>query len=140
MKHITKDIILNIAWILCFSLLAYVQIERLKEPWEKSLFAALSIITVLLFIKNVSRIKYYTLIDDVLTIRQIFSKPKQYSLKTISGWSENQYELLGFKTGRNIILKTKEGSKINLVKRNSKDFEKLSDYLNENFPESFEKE
>lgn len=138
MKHIRKDIILIVVWTLCISLLASVYIDREKELLKKLVLILLVIILVLLHIKNVSRTKYFTLANDVLIIRQMFSKQKQYSLKDVSGWTENHYELLGFKTGREIILKTKEGTKIYLFKRNSKDFEKLSDYLNDNIPDAFE--
>lgn len=138
MKKITKDILLSVLWILCLVLVVSLQIERLKELWEKWMLISLTIILVLLYMKNVSRVKYYTLNDDFLVIRQIFSKPKQHSMKTVSAWTENQYELLGFKTTCEIVLKTTDGVKINLFKTNSKDFDKLSDYLNENIPEAFE--
>lgn len=138
MKNIRKDIILIIIWTLCIGLLACVYIDREKELLKKLSLIISVILLVLLYIKNVSRTKYYTVINDVLIIRQMFSKQKQYSLKDVSGWTENQYELLGFKTGREIVLKINKGAKISLFKRNSKDFEKLSDYLNDNISDAFE--
>jgi hypothetical protein len=138
MKQTTKNIILVIIWTLSLGLLSFIQMERQKELWERLLLITLVVITALLYIKNVSRIKYYTLIDDVLIIRQTFSKEKHYSLKNVKAWTENQYHLFEFKTGKEIVLKMNEGTKMNLFKKNSKDFEKLSDYLNENIPDGYE--
>lgn len=138
MKQTTKNIILIIIWTLSLSLLSFIQMERQKELWERLLLITLVVITVLLYIKNVSRIKYYTLIDDVLIIRQTFSKEKHYSLKTVKSWTETQYHLFGFKTRKELVLKMNEVTKINLFKKNSKDFKKLSDYLNENIPDAYE--
>lgn len=138
MKHTTKNKLLVIAYALIVGVTFFMLIERYKELWQKLALIAIALIIVLLYIKNTNRIKYFTLIDDILIIRQTFSKQKQYSLKALSGWTENHYHLLDFKTGREIILKMKEGTKINLFEKNSKDFEKLSDYLNENFPKEFE--
>lgn len=135
MNYITKNKVLIIAYALTIALLFSVLIERQKELWGKTGLIVLAIITVLLYIINKS--KYFTLNDDILTVRQTFSKQKQYSLKNVSGWTENHYHLLEIKTSREIVLKMTDGTKINLFKRNSKDFEKLSDYLNENFGEGY---
>jgi hypothetical protein len=138
MKKTTVNKILIIVYSLLVSLTMFWQIDRYKELQAKLALAALALVTILLYSTNVNRINYYTFIDGVLTVWQTFSKQKKYSLKDVSSWSENQYELLGFKTRQVIFLKTKDGTKINLLKKNSKDFEKLSDYLNENFPDAFE--
>lgn len=138
MKHTTTNKLLILLYTLIIGLTFFMLIERQKELWQKLALLALAVIMILLYIKNTNRIKYFTFVDDILIIRQTFSKQKQFSLKAVSGWTENHYHLLDFKTGREIILKMKEGTKINLFEKNSKDFEKVSDYLNENFPEEFE--
>ncbi|MBF4517765.1 hypothetical protein IRZ71_15480 [Flavobacterium sp. ANB] len=138
MKHTITNKLLILLYTLIVGLTFFMLIERQKELWEKLALLALAVIMVLLYIKNTNRIKYFMFVDDVLIISQTFSKQKQYSLKDVSGWTENHYHLLDFKTGREIVLKMKEGTKINLFEKNSKDFEKLSDYLSENFPEAFE--
>ncbi|REH01241.1 hypothetical protein [Flavobacterium aquicola] len=137
MNYITKNKVLIIAYALTIALLFSVFIERQKELWGKTGLIVLAIITVLLYIINTNKSKYFTLNDDILTVRQTFSKQKQYSLKNVSGWTENHYHLLEIKTSREIVLKMTDGTKINLFKRNSKDFEKLSDYLNENLSEAY---
>ncbi|MEN2400181.1 hypothetical protein GKZ90_0010355 [Flavobacterium sp. MC2016-06] len=139
MKQTTKNKLLIIVYALVVGLITFLLVERQKELWEKLGLIVLFVILVLLYIKNINRIKYFTLIDDVLIIHQTFSKQKEYSLKAVSGWTENQYQLGEFKTGQEIVLKIKGGTNLNLFKKNSKDFEKLSDYLNENIPEAFEK-
>jgi hypothetical protein len=139
MEQTSKNKLLIIVYALLLGFITFVAIERQKELCEKLALIVVIITLLLLYIININRIKYYRLIDDVLITRQTFSKQKQYSLKAVSSWTENQYQLLGFKTGREIVLKTKEGTKINLFEKNSKDFEKLSDYLNENIPEAFAK-
>ncbi|TPG37511.1 hypothetical protein [Flavobacterium pectinovorum] len=138
MKNITRNKILIIVYILIVGSTFFFLIEREKEFWRKAALFGLGVTTVVLYIRNINSIIYYRFIDDVLIIRQMFTKQKHYSLQTVSSWSENQYELLGIETGRNIVLSINGGTKIILSKSNSKDFEKLSDYLNENFPDAFE--
>lgn len=138
MKNITRNKISIIVYALLVGFTFFVLVEREKELWQKAGLLLLAIITVVLYIRNINRINYFTFVDDVLIIRQMFTKQKHYSLETVSSWSETQYELLGIKTRRNIVLRLNEGTKINLFKNHSKDFEKLSDYLNENFSEVFE--
>jgi hypothetical protein len=138
MKNITRDKILIIAYALLVGFAFFFLIERQKEVWQKAVALVIGIMIIALYVKNTNRNNYYMLMDDVLIVRQLFSKKKQYNLQSVSSWTENQYELLGIKTGRNIVLSINGGTKINLIKSNSKDFEKLSDYLNENFPDAFE--
>ena len=138
MEHITKNKLLVVIYAILVSVGAFLLVEREKELWGKLGLMVLAVILIALCIANINRIKYYTLIDDILIIRHTFSKEKQYSLKAVSGWTENHYQLLGIKTGREIVIKINGESKIRLFEKNSKDFEKLSDYLNENSPEAFE--
>jgi len=131
----------NIIWILLYTLITsgviFLGIKRFDQLWEKSILVLLGVANVALYIRNIKRTKYFTFIDNVLVINQTFSKQKKYNLKVISGWTENHFHLLGIKTGNEIIINT-EGIKIKLFERNSKDYEKLSDYLNENFSTRYE--
>lgn len=138
MEQITKNKLSVILYALVVSILAFLLIKRQNELWEKAAIIILAVLFVVLHTVNRNRVKYYTLINDVLITRQIYSKQKQYSLKNVSSWTENHYHLLGIKTGREIIIKIKGVSKIKLYEKSSKDFEKLSDYLNKNIPEAFE--
>lgn len=139
MKQTTKNKILIVVWILVLGLFVFLLIDRPMRIWEKGLIMTLLTITALINIVNTNRkTKDFTLIDDILIIRQLFSKEMQYSLKNVSYWTENQYQLLGFKTRREIIIKTADGILINLFEKNSKDFEKISEYLNSNLPNAFE--
>ncbi|WP_431244667.1 hypothetical protein ACQ9BO_10575 [Flavobacterium sp. P21] len=132
MKPTTKNKIVLFIYIVTLGLLVFLTIDQVKGSWGKSAFILLSVFTVVLAIINSNRIKYFTLLEDRLIISQTFSKQKQISLKTVIDWNENQYELFGTKTKREIVLKTFDGKKINLFEKNSKDYEMLSDYLNKN--------
>jgi hypothetical protein len=139
MKQTTKNKVLIVIWILVLGLFVFLLIDRPMKIWEKVLTMTLLTITALINIVNTNRKnKDFTLIDDILIIRQLFSKEMRYSLKNVSYWTENQYQLLGFKTRREIIIKTADGILINLFEKNSKDFEKISEYLNSNLPNAFE--
>jgi hypothetical protein len=96
-------------------------------------------ISILLYINYINSIKYFTLLDDILITRQTFSKQKKYSLKEVSSWTENHYSLFGYKTGKEIVIKTKSGTKIYLFQKNSKDFGNLSHYLNTNLSDIYKK-
>ncbi|WP_165877252.1 hypothetical protein [Flavobacterium sp. 90] len=113
-------------------------IERSEELWQKVVLIIFAVAIMVLYISNTNKILYYKLIDDVLVTRQLFSKEKQYSLKAISSWTETRYHFLDVNTALVIVLNMNGGTKLNLSKRNSKDFEKLSNYLNENIPDAFE--
>ncbi|KFF04634.1 hypothetical protein [Flavobacterium reichenbachii] len=139
MEQTAKNKLLIIVYAALVGVVTFLLMERQKELWEKSAVILFAVILVLLHIKNINRIKYYTLHNDVLITRQTFSKQKEYSLKSVLFWTENHYNLMGIKTGREIVLKLNGGTKINLFEKNSKNFEKLSNYLNENIPEAFKK-
>ncbi|MBZ4034488.1 hypothetical protein K6T82_06905 [Flavobacterium sp. 17A] len=134
MKPITKNKILLLAYILCIGLLAFYYFDKLEESWEKPTFLFVVMATILLAITNSNRVMYYTLLGDSLIINRIVSKQKQLNLKTVVDWNENQYELFGIKTKRQIVLKTSDGNKISLFEKDSKDYKMLSDYLNQNIP------
>lgn len=139
MKQTTKNKISIVVWIVVLGLFVFILINRPMQIWEKGLVMTLLTITALINIVNANKKnKDFILIDDILIIRQTFSKEKQYSLKNISFWTENKYQLLGFKTGREIIIKTASGILINLFEKKSNDFEKLSEYLNSNLPDAFQ--
>lgn len=138
-KQTTKNKISIVVWIFVLGLFVFILINRPMQIWEKGLVMTLLVITALINIFNTNKKnKDFILIDDILIIRQTFSKEKQYSLKNISFWTENKYQLLGFKTGREIIIKTASGILINLFEKKSNDFEKLSEYLNSNLPDAFQ--
>jgi len=138
-KQTTKNKISIVVWIFVLGLFVFILINRPMQIWEKGLIMTLLVITALINIFNTNKKnKDFILIDDILIIRQTFSKEKQYSLKNISFWTENKYQLLGFKTGREIIIKTASGILINLFEKKSNDFEKLSEYLNSNLPDAFQ--
>jgi hypothetical protein len=134
----TKDKLLIVLYILLVSSIAFVIIGRSEELWQKVVSIIVAVAIMVLYISNTNRILYYKLIDDLLVTSQIFSKQKQYSLKAVSSWTETQYHLGEVNTSLIIVLNMKEGTKLILSKRNSKDFEKLSNYLNENIPDAFE--
>lgn len=134
----TRDKLLIGLYILLVSSTAFVMIERSEELWVKVVLIILAVVIMVLYISNANRILYYTLIDDVLVTRQIFSEQKEYSLNAVSSWTETRYHLGEVNTALIIILNMNEGIKLILSKRNSKDFEKLSSYLNENIPDAFE--
>jgi len=138
MKKMTRDKLLIVLYILLVSSITFVIIGRSEELWQKVVSIIVAVAIMVLYISNTNRILYYKLIDDVLVTSQIFSKQKQYSLKTVSSWTETQYHLGEVNTSLIIVLNMKEGTKLILSKRNSKDFEKLSNYLNENIPDAFE--
>jgi hypothetical protein len=105
------------------------------ELWEK-IAITVGWISIAFFnmkreIKNRKDLK---LVGDNLIIKTAFSNEKQHNLKNISSWTENHYYLLGFKTRRQLLLNQLNGNKINLIDYNSKDFERVSDYLNDNLP------
>ncbi|MCF6141072.1 hypothetical protein L1S34_07225 [Flavobacterium sp. K77] len=139
MKQSTKNKIRIVVWILLLGLFVFPIMEQSIKLREKVLTITLLIIAALMNILSSNRKKKdFTLLDDILIIRKTFSKEKQYSLKNISFWTENQYQFLGFKTSREIIIKTTEGIFIQLFEKNSKDFDKISEYLNSNLPNAFE--
>jgi|GEM_PF-2661581 len=138
-KQTTKNKISIVVWIFVLGLFVFILINRPMQIWEKGLIMTLLVITALINIFNTNKKnKDFILIDDILIISQTFAKEKQYSLKNISFWTENKYQLLGFKTGREIIIKTASGILINLFEKKSNDFEKLSEYLNSNLPDAFQ--
>jgi hypothetical protein len=49
------------------------------------------------------------------------------------GWSENHYSLLGFKTYNIIKIETENGEKVSLTEKETKDYDKVFNYLNDNF-------
>ncbi|PIF34719.1 hypothetical protein CLU81_5380 [Flavobacterium sp. 9] len=138
MKKITKDKLLVVLYSLIVGSTFYMLLDRYQELWQKAALVMLAVITIVLHIRNANRTLYYKLIDDVLVTRQIFSKQKKYCLNAVSSWTETQYHFLEVNTALIIVLNMKEGTKLSLSKRNSKDFEKLSNYLNENIPDAFE--
>lgn len=138
MKKMTKDKLLVVLYSLIVGSTFYMLLDRYQELWQKAALVMLAVITIVLHIRNANRTLYYKLIDDVLVTRQILSKQKKYSLNAVSSWTETQYHFLEVNTALIIVLNMKEGTKLSLSKRNSKDFEKLSNYLNENIPDAFE--
>ncbi|WP_337965715.1 hypothetical protein [uncultured Flavobacterium sp.] len=138
MKDTTKKKLEVILYALLMGLLFYLFKDRYKELSQKIGYLIIPVFSVIMYGVNANRILYFNLVDDVLITRQIFSKQKQYSLKAVSSWTETQYNLGEVNTSLVIALKMNEGTKLRLSKRNSKDFEKLSSYLNENIPDAFE--
>jgi hypothetical protein len=79
--------------------------------------------------------------NGILTIQQTFQKEKKYNLQDIRSWAQYDYHLFGHNTGHRIILKTRNGKKINLSidspddnneDENALEFKKFFDFLNEN--------
>ena len=125
-------------WVLVISLFSYLLIKRTADLNEKIVIMILIIILAFLNIKNANtNNKEFSLIDDILVIKQTFSREKKYNIKNLSNWNETQYHFLGFRTNRIIIIKTESGKEIKLIKNESKNFEKLSNHLNENYLNKF---
>jgi hypothetical protein len=137
MTQTRKNVIWIILYILITSGLIFLGIKRFDQLGEKIILILLGVANMILYITNIKRIKYFTFIENTLVINQTFSKQKIYNIKGISGWTENHFNLLGIKTAKEIIINI-EGIKIKLYERNSKDYEKLSNYLNENFSARYE--
>ncbi len=97
-----------------------------------------ALVNIVFYIRHIKRIKYFSIGDGTLIIDQTFSEQKKYNLAEIAKWSENHYHFLGIKTSNEIVIITTAGEKIKLPEKNSRDFEKLSDYLNEKFPSKYE--
>ena len=95
----------------------------------KTLLVLLIAMAFLNILRNIKNNKDFSLSKDSLLIQQTFSKEKIYNLKNISDWNENNYHLFGFKTGSKLILELNDGNSIELNKVNSKDYEKLLNYL-----------
>ncbi len=103
------------------------------EFWKKETLLVLLIAMAFLnILRNIKNNKDFSLSKDSLLIQQTFSKEKIYNLKNISDWNEYNYHLFGFKTGSKLILELNDGNSIELNKVNSKEYEKLLKYLNEN--------
>jgi len=139
MKQTTKNKIEILIWILLLGFNFLYIANKSIEVWEKGVIMIGWIVIALLNLNRMNkRYKDLTLIDDILITIDTFSNEKQYNLKTVLGWTEIHYQTMGFKTGREIILRTASGEKVNFFDSNSEGFEKLSDYLNENLPSSYE--
>lgn len=99
MKQITKNKFWIIVYALLVGLITFWLVGKQKELWEKSMVIVLAEILVIVHILSINRIKYYMLIDDGLIVYHTFSKQRQYSLKEVLRWTENNYQLLGIRTG-----------------------------------------
>ncbi|GEL11540.1 hypothetical protein FGL01_22790 [Flavobacterium glycines] len=137
MTQTTKNILQIILVTLLLSVLIFAFTERSNQLWKKTALILMGLAFIILEIRRIKRIKYFNLIENDLIINQTFSDQKRYDLKAISSWTENHYNLLGIKTGNEIIINI-EGEKIRLFERNSKDYEKLSDYLNDKLSAKYE--
>lgn len=138
MKDTTKNKLGILIYVLLVGTMFYLLKDRSEELWQKIALIVVPVFMIIMYTRNIDGILYYNVVDDVLITRQTFSKQKQYSLKAVSSWTETQYHLGEVNTALIIVLNMKEGTKLSLFKRNSKDFEKLSNYLNENIPDAFE--
>ena len=120
----------------------YVNMDTMSA-WEKGLSIGMLVVTALLNVRStITQNKDFIVMDDELIVRQTFSREKRYSLATIVRWTEHNYRFLGVDTGRKIILETAAGDKIQLHydEDDSANFEKLSDYLNDNLSNRYEDE
>ena len=135
MKQKTRNIALIIVWIIFLGIYSYYIFfsSNSLEFWEKETLLALLVVAAFLNIRRgIKNNKDFTLSKDSVIIEQTFSKEKIYNLKNISNWNEYNYHLFGFKTGSKLILELNDGNSIELNKVNSKEYEKLLKYLNEN--------
>jgi uncharacterized protein YozE (UPF0346 family) len=133
MKQSTKIKIQIIIWALFIGLITSTIINRPMELWEKISIPFCWVLIAFLNIKReIKNRKDLKLIGDNLIIKTAFSKESHFNLKHISSWTENHYYLLGFKTSRQLLLKQPNGKTIYLIDYNATDFEKISDYLNDN--------
>ncbi|MWB92830.1 hypothetical protein GON26_00475 [Flavobacterium sp. GA093] len=139
MTNATKNKIWILLWLLTLMVMAYLSWNRASPLWERLLMISLITFTGILNVS--SRIRHdkdIKFCDDTLYIKKTFSKEKKYNLKNILSWSENHYFLLGMRTNRVIMIKTENGEKIN-INKGTKNFESVSDYLNDNFSDKFKK-
>lgn len=119
--------------------MAYIFLERQSSFHEKLItLLFLLLFGILNFLASVRNNIDFKVEEDILFIKKTFSKEEQYSTKNIKGWCENEYRFLGIKTKSVIILKTESGKTIRLRKKGSKNYEALSDYLNDNLSEKYE--
>ncbi len=138
MTQKTKNIIRIILLILLNGILVYLYVNNLTQNLLKILMILAALVNIVFYIRHIKRIKYFSIGDGTLIIDQTFSEQKKYNLAEIAKWSENHYHFLGIKTSNEIVIITTAGEKIKLPEKNSRDFEKLSDYLNEKFPSKYE--
>ena len=137
MKQTSKSIFWILLFTLMMSVLLFPQIEKSEKLWEKLIIIFFVIGMITIQILKVKKEKYFKLINDNLIIHQIFSNQKVYNLQSVSSWTENHYIFFGIKTKNEITINI-EGKKIRLFDKNSKDYGKLSDYLNENLSDRYE--
>ena len=134
MKQTKKNKISIFMWIMLIGFCTYIFIESQMNVWEKLFSIIGSLTTALLNIKRSIRVnKDFSLINGILVIEQTFSKKREYDLKNLSNWTQTQYHILGIQTRNYILIETENEKEIILWKNEPKDFEKLSNYLNENY-------
>ena len=134
MKQTKKNKISIFMWIMLIGFCTYIFIESQMNVWEKLFSIIGSLTTALLNIKRSIRVnKDFSLINDILVIEQTFSKKREYDLKNLLNWTQTRYHILGIQTSCHILIKTENEKEIILWKNEPKDFEKLSNYLNENY-------
>lgn len=138
MTQKTKNIVKIILLILLNGILVYLYVNNLNQNVLKILMILAALVNIVFYIRQIKRIKYFSIGDGTLIIDQTFSEQKKYNLAEIAKWSENHYHFLGIKTSNEIVIITTAGEKIKLPEKNSRDFEKLSEYLNENYPTRYE--
>jgi hypothetical protein len=137
MKLGRKNKIEIFALALVIGLITYSAISNNSlSPWERSLTIASWIMFAALNIRRIIIVdKDFSLHEDILTIRRTFLKEKMYDLKSIKGWAEYHNSLFGAFASRTIVLKIQKQG-VNLSdKNNAIEFDRLLDYLNENFAE-----
>ncbi|MDJ1483379.1 hypothetical protein QNI16_22965 [Cytophagaceae bacterium YF14B1] len=106
---------------------------------EKWLLVFLNFITAFLNTRSYIRhLKQFFLEENILVVKLLFQKERRYLLQNIQSWEESNYTSFGLdKDGRAIDIKLQYGKRIDLIDRyNQTEFEKLSEYLNENFQEA----
>lgn len=133
MKLTTKNKINILFWLLLIGLSIFFSIIKSEiSSWIHTL------VYILIAILNISNLRVVSLVNDDLIIKRLFSNEKKYDLNTITHWNEIDYSLLGIKTYRKIIIQTANDKKIYIFQNDSIYFEKISDYLNDNWSRKFD--
>lgn len=133
MKLTTKNKINILFWLLLIGLSIFFSIIKSEiSSWIHTL------VYILIAILNISNLRVVSLVNDDLIIKRLFSNEKKYDLNTITHWNEIDYSLLGIKTYRKIIIQIANDKKIYIFQNDSIYFEKISDYLNDNWSRKFD--
>ncbi|MDJ1495705.1 hypothetical protein QNI19_22405 [Cytophagaceae bacterium DM2B3-1] len=135
-KNVLSLLINSILSIGC-GIILFIVSDRIPVGERMVLTILWLVLTFLTVQRSISHHKQFFLEEDVLVIKLLFKKEKRYLLHNIQSWKELNYTSLGFaKDRRAIHINLHDGKRIELIdKYNQVEFEKLSDYLNENFPE-----